>query len=749
MNFLGGDYSDIPIKIPQEDVFGHSVIAKKLATAIVDKRNSGANVFGITGPWGVGKSGILELLKFELNSLPTPQIDGKTCRPTIVDFQPWLIGNRAALIGAFFGNLVEAVDAIRQANMHPLEVDKVRWKNATKELKKKLVTFGGFASKASAIAAPADASGIVAAASASLGLGADIVSRLASADASLANMRAEVINALDSVAILRPNFRIVVMIDDLDRLEPHEAVEVLRLVKAVANFPHITYVMAYDKPVLERAVVLGTKVENGSLFLEKIIQFSFSVPSPESGKLLAWLQQIIEKEYEGAADFSSRRASIVFSLWAYRILKTPRDVKRLLSSLRIMWPSLKGDADFLDLVWIEMLKQKANSGETDLYSWVRSYLQTVELVANGATAIGVFDKAKALDEILTNLGWFKASFGVQDTDTSYDPHCLDLFLPGLTSSFMSKKESSEIFKFSGKSDWTKFLQDKRIGSPRNWRSYFSFEAPSTALYDSEWSGIVQASKDGGQPLELFIKSIFATKDSKNLTDQILFERFEPQIYIMSKVQLASWFYLLMRQPSLFNSRSQKDGIIGISTNFERRFRRLLVAILSQNRKIGIVDSIKEILFSAPSPWAIAIYIRGEVNDKGDRDMQADRTLSQTELSVVIDAINDYFLAMQWPAFSNAISQWSILYAWKDIGHTSDAGQWLKSYLNGDADFITRLHDLITYSYSDVAIPHLKAHYLDDFLDAEIIKTRLEVLSQRSSDLKEEADFLLSIWDNEK
>ena len=43
---------------------------------------------------------------------------------------------------------------------------------------------------------------------------------------------------------------IVVFVDYLDRLEPSEAAEVLRLVKVVVDFPNVAYILAYDPEVL-------------------------------------------------------------------------------------------------------------------------------------------------------------------------------------------------------------------------------------------------------------------------------------------------------------------------------------------------------------------------------------------------------------------------------------------------------------------------------------------------------------------
>ncbi len=90
-------------------------------------------------------------------------------------------------------------------------------------------------------------------------------------------MRAEI-----SEKIAELDLSFIVMLDDLDRLEPAQAVEVIRLVKSVADFPRFRYLLCYDKAVLSEAIRQGLGVTDGSLYLQKIVQISFGLPRPES-----------------------------------------------------------------------------------------------------------------------------------------------------------------------------------------------------------------------------------------------------------------------------------------------------------------------------------------------------------------------------------------------------------------------------------------------------------------------------------
>ncbi|EGI24655.1 phage T7 exclusion protein [Escherichia coli TA206] len=72
----------------------------------------------------------------------------------------------------------------------------------------------------------------------------------------------------------------VILIDDLHRLEPQQAAEVIRVVKSVADFPRFRYVLSYDRDILARALSTALEVEDGLAYLQKIIQLPFSLPRP-------------------------------------------------------------------------------------------------------------------------------------------------------------------------------------------------------------------------------------------------------------------------------------------------------------------------------------------------------------------------------------------------------------------------------------------------------------------------------------
>ena len=67
-------------------------------------------------------------------------------------------------------------------------------------------------------------------------------------------------------------------IDDIDRLDKHEIIEVVRLIRNTANFHNTFFLVAYDRDYVINA--LGHLNEhNHHQFLEKIFQMELNLPA--------------------------------------------------------------------------------------------------------------------------------------------------------------------------------------------------------------------------------------------------------------------------------------------------------------------------------------------------------------------------------------------------------------------------------------------------------------------------------------
>lgn len=161
------------------------------------------------------------------------------------------------------------------------------------------------------------------------------------------------------------------LVEATRRLEPNEVIEVLRLVRSVADFPNITYLLCYDSAILAESIKRGADVPDGAAFLEKIVQLTVMVPKPEAFELRQWFADELGKIVGSIPDEQSSRLRSVIDQEGGQRLETPRAVVRTLDSLRFFWPALRNEQiDLPDLVWLLMIKDSAPA----LYRWIETYL---------------------------------------------------------------------------------------------------------------------------------------------------------------------------------------------------------------------------------------------------------------------------------------------------------------------------------------------------------------------------------------
>lgn len=251
-----------PVLKAEDDRYGYTAIAEGLARSISALDENVSTVIGIEGQWGSGKTSLLNLLTDKLKA----QVPATT---QIVVFSPWVNSPDESPVNALMMTIAARLakldtSAMAQAGkVAPLAEDILNYAQQTSRRLAPVTRFAGNFIPG-------------------LGLVADGMDALANTGLSgrektAAELRADI---EDKIAGLGVSF--IVVIDDLDRLEPAQAVEVLRMVRSVADFSRFRYVMCYDRDVLAHAVETGLGVQNGKRYLQKIIPLSFSLPRPEN-----------------------------------------------------------------------------------------------------------------------------------------------------------------------------------------------------------------------------------------------------------------------------------------------------------------------------------------------------------------------------------------------------------------------------------------------------------------------------------
>ena len=194
----------------------------------------------------------------------------------------------------------------------------------------------------------------------------------------LADRKQDVVNTLKN-----QNCRIVVVIDDIDRLSNEQIRLVFQLVSSVAGFPNVVYVLSFDKEIVARALQT-VQMDNGHEYLEKVIQVPFVLPEVDRGKItdvfFSRLNELL-KQYPGI-QVNKDYWSTVYSSCISPYLSTLRDVNRIINALELKLALVREEVNFADLTAITVFQT--------IRPWLFDWIQQ-----NKTTLVGTLDLAEA------------------------------------------------------------------------------------------------------------------------------------------------------------------------------------------------------------------------------------------------------------------------------------------------------------------------------------------------------------------
>lgn len=298
---------------PASDRLGYAPFAERLADAILNLPHDEGVVIALHGAWGSGKTTALNFVCHFIAARPTNE------RPDVIEFNPWWFAGIEDLVRAFFDQL--------QAQLGP-----------TKRLLNNLrSSLAGLAEAVSEAPTPYGSVGKVAARAAR------------PRHKNVPELKQQIASVLR-----KRGKRILVVIDDIDRLSRDEIREVFRAIKAVADFPNIAYLLAFDRKIAVEALE-GLYPGAGNDYLEKIVQVPFELPPADRlairGLFLERLVPILSDAKLDKTYFSN-----VFYESISKFLETPRDVARLTNALAVTFRAVAGEVNPVDFVAIESLR---------------------------------------------------------------------------------------------------------------------------------------------------------------------------------------------------------------------------------------------------------------------------------------------------------------------------------------------------------------------------------------------------------
>ena len=241
-------YSEKPIISKNEDLLGRKKVASDLAKEIEYYKNKDSLTIGIVGKWGSGKTSFINMVleSFKGND-----------KYIVIKFNPWNISSRKQLISDFFLQLSNNIKKENESN------------KIIGTIGKSLGTLSKFF-KPLGLIPPLSLLGTI----------GDITEKasgfineyLEAEKEDLETLKSNINQELEDL-----DKKLLIVIDDIDRLCDEEIREMFQLVKSIADFKNTIYILSYDREIVTKALDKSQQ-DKGEEYLEKIVQVPLVLP---------------------------------------------------------------------------------------------------------------------------------------------------------------------------------------------------------------------------------------------------------------------------------------------------------------------------------------------------------------------------------------------------------------------------------------------------------------------------------------
>lgn len=482
-----------------KDKLGRWNYSKNLGDAILTYSGDDSLVLGLEGQWGHGKTSIINMALTHIENVSKTED-----KPIIVNFNPWYFSNQNQLIQKFFDELNAAINLVITSSGLKSKFD-----SYVNRLTPYIIGIASIAdpNRTQAILQSAEYFGNP------------------QSDETLKELKDE-INELLSTEVKQ---KIIVIIDDIDRLTPSEIRQIFKLVKLIADFEKIVYVLSFDKDVVIKA--LGeVEGSSGEKYLKKIVQIPFEVPDVYKNNIENFLEKEIEPFFSGNDSYRKQWFYYYSSALKY-YFNNLRDVKLFINTLKFNYDIIDGEVyppDFLAITVIQIF-------ENSLYSTIRN---SKDLLA------GIYDSDVDIRKDNDALIVTKMT---RIPGTRVDENHLKEFLLTMFPKIHAFDNNKDLI--FDETDLDNWRTDLRICSPEIFDTYFKLSIPQDKFSLNELKAILSDSYNE----ELFSTAISNLDDtSKNS----FFERFEDYTDLVDEDNIKNVITVLMDKGDILDDKTE-------------------------------------------------------------------------------------------------------------------------------------------------------------------------------------------------
>jgi len=313
---------DTPIIKPARDFFQRVDFANSVAAVINNQNSEEGIVVGIYGPWGYGKTSVLNLI--------IPSVSNSK----IVKFNPWRYENQDQILQHFFNSLSGALGNSGFTKKEDLL-------NLFKKYGRSLIPVTNFIPIVGGVA------------QAILSEVPNMIQDRTTEDYK---------NDIDRL-LIEAEQNILIVIDDIDRLDDDEIFMLFKLIKLTGNFPYISYLLAFDPDVVTTAMggrYSSNKSDADLNFLEKIVQLPLELPVIRQKSIKEYQYSLIHEACKGVditlSEQDMYRFTTLFDANFLPYVKSPRQCVRYSNGLRFNMPVYEYEVNIVDVMILEALR---------------------------------------------------------------------------------------------------------------------------------------------------------------------------------------------------------------------------------------------------------------------------------------------------------------------------------------------------------------------------------------------------------
>lgn len=323
--------TDEPDPDAKTDLIENESYVQKIALAVNETTGKTAYSIGVFSSWGTGKTDFLLRLKKSLQSNISENI--------VLEFNPWKAASAESVLEDFFAVLSRGLKPYNKSITGKLKSYSKKILSTGKEIQYRL---------------------------------ADTVIEELIKDPTLQE-RYDSINS----TIRQTGKRVVIIIDDLDRMTGMEVMQVLRVIRNSANFANTFFIVALDHEYIVSVLHKTGQFAKEEQYLKKIFQLTVTLPQIRKGTFSNEIFNLLttkDMSFEDRDKIEKAISMLKFNPVPFmafgplsakeegnleKMLTNYRDVKRFCNSFKINFSILKDEVDVTDLFLLELIKSKS------------------------------------------------------------------------------------------------------------------------------------------------------------------------------------------------------------------------------------------------------------------------------------------------------------------------------------------------------------------------------------------------------